>query len=707
MNKKTERSLKEMAYVSFVTSLGDKISNLRKDLLGGKIDLEDLKKYSDDFVALARIIIYNDPEDNDLNIDNIRDFIYLCLDYYTFTDGVLIADYDYDMVMKTFITMGGEFISTADALKNSPERTMWDIIPHECSEMVGTVKKCYTPEEFMVYWRKYCDIYDWIIGPKYDGISAVIKIKNEKIERAWTRYDGINGQDITEVVIRAKNAHNFFYDSCIEYQTDGFYKVELCVGNEEFEKLILEKPYSNRRSATSGIVNSPKNLHLAKYITIIPLAYKASNGLLSYLPLGYTMIERAGSPEYLLKRIYEVLDHCKSEKFQFRYDGVVVFPLGNIRYDDENIMNDAMAYKVNTKIGYTKIKRLYVSVGRAGKAVPMVEVYPVECNETRVTDVSLGSFDKAVGYGFRENEEVGVYSAGDVIPQIMIPEERKYPKGASKILIKLKCPYCNEPLTRKGREMFCTNDECIRIITGRITNFVQKIGMENISDATIEDMVNWGLIENIPDIFYLTEEDILKMDGYAVISAGNIIDEIYRIKDSVIPVDKFFGALGIPDVAEKTCRKIFSVIEIKDIIKACASSNWDKLFLKIQVPGVGDKIARSFIKYVKENYDMIHELLDTLEIVESPSYKGSICFTGFRSQELERLIKRAGYDVSDTITSNTTALLVNGSDRSSGKCIKAKKYEVPIIDSTKAYLLITYLNDNLDISELVDTKDII
>lgn len=657
-------------YVEKAQKLSNECTKLRRRLLDNSITVESLVGYKDTiFTPLLEIL---DDDSLFITKELYVDFIYLCLDYYSYTADILISDYDYDQVMYHFISKGGEHITRADALNLST----WNLIPHEEPGVVGSIGKVYTKDELMKYWRKYAHIYEYILGPKYDGISAAVKVVGGVIVKACTRYDGILGQDITDVVIRAHNADSFMNE--IQDSTpDGFYKVELCVGTTEFEQLIKEKEYANRRSATSGIVNSPKNLHLAKYVTIIPLA-KFTKDRFIYSPRGYVRINRIGSAECLYDKIQEVLEIIRSADFEYRTDGVVVMPVLD-SFNTSDLMSDGIAFKVNTKKGYTRIKNLYVSVGRTGKACPKAEVYPVECNETRVSDVSLGSFDKMLSMDLKEDETVIIYSAGDVIPQLMLPEIRQYPKHARSIHVDLRCPYCKERLRSVGREMYCLNEDCIRKLTGKITNFVQKIGMENISDSTIEDLFDAGLIKDIPDLFKLNADDIMNLDGYGETSAINIVDEIARVCRTPITVDVLFGALGIPDVAETTARKIFSVIDLKDLYKKKS-----KLFLKVQgADGIGDKIANNFCEYVDNNIDMIEELLALFEVSDVPCYVGNIAVSGFRNEGVAAKFRSIGYDVIDGINSNTVALIVNSNDRTSTKCQKALKRGIDIYHVTE------------------------
>ena len=308
-------------------------------------------------------------------------------------------------------------ISTAD---NLVHQSQWKFVKHESPGMVGTVKKIYSFEELCGYlgkYKTYGKTRKFRIAPKFDGISSAIKINSDgKILLGVTRNDGIEGQDITQVVKKASNAKEITnrYSSKLKKGEYVWVKTELVVITWDFTKLIEEKAYKNRRSATSGIVNSPKNLHLAKYISIIPLAaHFSSSDQIEYEPMGSkeVVIENA---DQLMEEIEKMLSEIRDSSYPIRTDGVVLYPMGDdILPNYNDIMDDAIAYKVNTAEALTQVEFGYVSVGRLGNAIPMLRVRPVEVNETTVTDVSLGSFDKFVNMDIHEGEQVLIYSAGD------------------------------------------------------------------------------------------------------------------------------------------------------------------------------------------------------------------------------------------------------------------------------------------------------
>ena len=641
---------------------------LRENVLKGKIIIDDLSEYKSDFKSFYYEVI-NKP--NKHLIDDIYEFLMLCLDYYTYSNSgdVLIDDHEYDEIMNIYINRGNKPFYHADYIGNY---TMWPFIKHEAPYMVGSVAKIYTKEELDMYLIKYRNLgARMILAPKYDGISACIRKENGRINYAITRADGVEGQDILEVVLRAKNPLTK------SKYPDGYYKCELLVGQKDYNELIKYKNYANRRSATSAIVNSPKNLEYAKYMTVMPLAFTNDNGrLVKYIPKG--MIETGNlKTSAIMDEIFNMLKVIRSTDFEYRTDGVVLFPI-NIpnQINSIDIMDSAVAYKVNTAIGLTRVDYPYISVGRRGKAIPMLKLIPVEVNETIVSDVSLGSFDKFNSLALHENEMVEVYSAGDVIPQVQLPEERNYPKKAEHFKLKMVCPYCNERLERRGAEYFCVNNSCIRVNSGRIINFIDKLGVENISDKTIETLYEKKYIRCIEDLFEFDFMKIADESGFGEISAINMKNEIDKLKTKPIQASQLLGALGIDKISTKKCKVILQNISLDEILEMKSHRLYDYI---MNIEGFSVRTTEIFVDFIKENKGLIKYLMKNMNIIQDKIYYTNIVFTGIRSKEWEQKFRDIDVDISDNVNSETRAVVCASSNSSSSKIRAAQKKAVPIV----------------------------
>lgn len=646
--------------------------NMRDDLISGRIAIEDILKHKKEFNEYVFKVIGGkiSPHDPDL-----KAFIQICNDVYSYSvDGeVMIADSYYDQVMNVYKSGGNDTIVFADTIGNK----QWDFIEHEMPGVVGTLQKVYKYKELKDYLTEHNNETMFTLTPKYDGISCAIRVKHGQIVYAATRYNGIKGQNITRLIQLASNVSDYI-DQPFK---NGYFKCELCVSTKDFEELSKLKKYSNRRSATAGIVNTPSNLQYAGFITIVPLIfYDDKKQIMYYLsPIKKTVTYY--SPADLMDEIEMLLEHIRSKDFPFRVDGVVINPGKDYQeYPNElDLMDNSTAFKVNTAEGKTRIKYGYMSVGRLGKAVPMLKVDPVEVNETIVEDVSLGSYDKFLSMDLKENEEVIVYSAGDVIPQIKLPSVRANLYNSPDLKISKKCPYCGEKLARVNTEYYCANENCPRIITGKIANFVIKLGIEDVSDKTVEIVCNATGIRTIHDFLHLNYDKIIKIDRFRGTSAMNLAMAIQELRRKPITVSQFFGSLGIDKISEKKARKIFEYISIDEVLNS-KEKKLDKIFWRLQSSdGIGPKTAKAFIDYIKENRDMINELIKDVSVTGDIKYKASVVFTGCRpDKETEERLHEMGYEISDSVTKTTILVIAASMKKESTKIRSAMKKGIPI-----------------------------
>lgn len=654
---------------------------LWKQVVNEELFVDDIVKLKPAFEDYARSVIIGNVSASDSELEA---FLRICLDVYTYSvEGeVMISDSEYDQCMRVYRSGQSQNIIFADGIG----KTKWDFVEHKIPGVVGTIDKVYNYQDFKKYLNRFPFTERFIIAPKYDGVSCDVEVVNGEIISAATRYDGFMGQNIVQLVKNAANAHIFKH---MDNKT-GHYKCELAVSTESFNELIKIRNYKNRRSATSGIINTPKNLSLAKFVTIIPLAfYDPTTRFYKYTAPGQKEVPFY-APADLFEEVEQLLEEIRDSSFPFRVDGVVIHPdVASIGAPNESdLMDVCIAYKVNTAEGKTHIRYGYMSIGRLGKGVPMVKVEPVEVNETIVEDASLGSYDKFLSMDLREGEEVVVFSAGDVIPQVKLPAMRVNFENRELLRIPKICPYCEQKLTRFNTEYYCTNPKCMRLITGRIVNFLDKMGLKGFSDKTVEDIYTSLGIDNIPDFLDLTVEQLLPLDGWGETSARDLVASMKSLMSTPVSVSQFFGSLGIENISEKKSRKIFEYVTVEELL---GKKSLDKIFWELQCAnGIGYKTAESFINFVKENIDMIENLLQRFVLQRDIKYLGNLVFTGFRPpKDVQERIAAMDIEIANSVSGETLAVFSSSLEKESTKSKAAHKKSIPVYHASE-------LNDYLD-----------
>lgn len=680
-------------------------SRLRRDLVKGRIGVDELKRskiYFDDFAqGIIKLEAQGLPVSDDL-AKGVEDFLMLCLDSYAYsTDGsVLVDDHTYDTIMRIWRDWGNDYIAHADPIQAS---SMWGFRRHEAPFMVGTIsKKLYTPDELeaalenaQVHGYRYLRY-----APKFDGVSVSIKWLYGRIVYAVTRYDGVEGQDITQVIQVMNDAKHIFTGE----MPDGYYKCEIAVSTEDFNALQEVKPYANRRSAASAIISTPNNAELGIYLTVIPLAWvnlektqmryiaaEYLNGVLDYNPKEMRMA-------VVLENIEQILHHIRQPSYPFRVDGVVLFPMHdeNDLPNVEDLMADCFAYKINTQEAITHVQDVYMSVGRTGQGTPMAHVEACDLNETVCTEVTLGSMDIFSGLGLRKGEEVIVYAAGDIIPQLRRPDIRKYPRGAAVLPMNIRCPYCKSVMRFKQgstANIYCLNPECPRVVSGKIVNFLEKLdACEGIRDETIMRICDAHIIRTIRDLFYLESKRRQLVKCIGPTNTDKFIDGIQEMTLKEYEVSQVIGACGIEDIAIRTCQAIFSEYTINYLLSLDTEKAYRRLMC---LPGFGHKTVVKFVDWIDANRDFIQFLLTHMHIIDDAITYGNIVFTGFRNKDYVVPFKRIGFPVVESVNGDTVAVVYVG-DLETGNGRKAKKKRLPLIHFSDIDQLLDILSEISD-----------
>lgn len=672
--------------IKFIRSL----PRIRKRLTTGTMSVDDVVAMKDDFSKLAYFIIDQDRDKGKIDdelVGILKDFLMICLDVYTYSDNgdVLIPDYTYDQVMGIYCDAAKcERLAYADYISSS---TIWPFVKHEAPFMVGTIsRKVYDLDTLEMYLDEFQrDGYERILyAPKFDGVSTAVTKKNGTIVRAVTRNNGYEGQDITEVIKRMNRKKKIF-----DKLPDGYYKCEVVMSTKDFDELCTIKPYANRRSASSACISAPSNLPFAEYLTAIPLAWVNFEGTeMKYLASQYAEGLVENPSDFSLANVYEnitrILHHIRTSDYPIRTDGVVLFPIYGPRDapNTTDLMANCVAYKVNTQEAITRADYAYMSIGRTGMAKPMLHVEPVEVNETIVKDISLGSFRIFSSMNLHKDEEVIVYSAGDVIPQVRMPDIRSYPKGAPRLEMDIRCPHCGKKLKAKDEkevDLFCMNPRCPRVLSGRIAAFLEKLDLaEGFRDRTFYALVEAKIVYTIEDLFTLQKryEDVAKA-LHSNLEAEQLIEALKELKNKKFEVSQVLGAVGIEGIGQKTCQNIFSEISLDELLDLKKNQIIRQL---MNIHGVGYETATTLGEWIDENRDFIETLDENMQIVNDSLKYATICFTGFRNKEYQDRFKQLGFPVTDSVTNQTIACVYAG-DATTGNAKKAYARYIPLVHS--------------------------
>lgn len=662
----------------------------------GHESISDLKDHKILFNQFVRHVLEEEEKPSPKYLELIKKFLTLCNDYYAYSeDGdVLITDHQYDEVTNVYKRLSGE---SQVIYTDSVNLTRWNEMRHVAPNMVGSLEKVYDLDEMWDrMFHDYGNLTSVTLSPKFDGCSIVITFDNKlNIVAALTRKDGVYGQDLLPLVKEVDKCGRLDFVrrrvaemGCYDY-IDA--KCEILVHENDYRELFKIKPYKNRRAAASAISANPSNIKYAQYLSFKPLVGygRSTDGVLGVKEiLCSDTIEikpRFDKSVSFKEIVNDYVHHIKNDVILkgYRTDGVVFTFSGTVPMDySKDIMADSLAYKFNTQMGETTIESCYLSIGRTGKATPMIKVSPCDVNETEVTDVSLSNFKKCNKLDLHIGDTIIIESAGDVIPMIkeVVFRDRTKPN----LSFDDRCPHCGNRLQirrkfdqMKGEssndfDLYCSNPECNRIIAGRLTNFLDKLGAKGISDGVMSSVVELTGVKRFYQLFNLEAGCLARYEGWGAQSEADFLKEVSRIQTESHPYSTFLGAIGIPMVSKEKCKLIMANINYDKLMNTALKDTETCREMLMSVEGIGSKLAKNIADYLLINWDEIMKTSDVMSCYQDTiSFsKGNVVFSGFRDEDLVHDIEELGYKYSDNITKDTVAVITTS--LSSGKAKKAR-----------------------------------
>ena len=553
---------------------------------------------------------------------------------------------------------------------------------------------------------------------KFDGTAICLTYRDGKLLRALTRGDGAKGDDVTRNVVNIPAIPQTLEGADIpqEFEIRG----EIYMPFEAFERLnrereeIGEAPFANPRNAASGSLKlqNPEemrtrgldcvlyhmlgeNLPFKTHIEAIEAA--ASWGL----PVS-AYSRKANSIEEAVNYITEWDTRRKS--LPFATDGIV------IKVNELDLQRQlgftaksprwATAYKFKPESALTPLLSVDYQVGRTGAVTPVANLEPVPLSGTVVKRASLHNKDQMDLLDIHIGDWVYVEKGGEIIPKITAVELSKRPAGAQRPRFPETCPDCGTPLVRDEDQArhYCPNsDSCPEQIKGRFIHFISRKAMDILAgEATVAQLYDAGLIRELPDLYALTPEQLLKLEGWQQKSVDNFLASLESSKK--VPFPRVLNALGIRHIGETTARMLAAHFGSLD---ALAAASREEL---LQIDEVGGIMADAILDWfaAPRHREMIEKLRaiglqfemsaeETRRLsdrLEGATVVVSGNFTVSR-EEMKALIAAHGGKNTGSVSGSTTYLLA-GEKAGPEKLRKAEKLGVKVISEEEFYQLINH-----------------
>ncbi|MBL6988961.1 MAG: NAD-dependent DNA ligase LigA [Bacteriovoracaceae bacterium] len=539
---------------------------------------------------------------------------------------------------------------------------------------------------------------------KIDGMSCSLIYKDGLLELAKTRGDGVLGEDITPKVLWMDSVPkqlNKASGGICEIRGELYCtETNFFTLSEEMVQAGLDRP-SAQRNIVAGLMGRKDNLELCRYITFVAFDYISENETFSFeIEKQAKLIERGFKAVELklhtdLSKLEETLDEVKlfMAEGDYQVDGLV-FSLNDIRLHEE--MGETshhprykMAFKFKGESKQTSIKEIIWSISRNGYLTPVALVEPTELAGAKISRVTLHNYGMVKQYNLKQGDVIEIIRSGEVIPKFLSVVEA----SANEFQIPTKCPSCENEVEVKDIRLICNNTNCPGKIKEGILNFIQKIGIDDLSSKRLDEMIKHGLVKDIADLYRVSHEEFLSLDKVKDKLANKLRASIEKSKSADLAT--FLSALGISGGAYNKCEKVVS--NGIDNIEKIKNLSIEQL---TQIESFAEKSSEEFVASIKEKLPLIDELL-TLGFdfsltnstkQQTPITGKKICITGALSEKrpvIEARIRDHGGVIVSSVSKKTDMLLTNETDSKSSKFKKAQELSIEILSEDQLKELIS------------------
>jgi DNA ligase (NAD+) len=550
----------------------------------------------------------------------------------------------------------------------------------------------------------------YVTEPKIDGLSINLIYENGAFVRGATRGDGYRGEDVTPnlrtikaISMRMQVKKGEQPPALLEVRGEVY--LPLSGFNELNERLVADgkKPTPNPRNAAAGSLRQKDSKITAQRplaIWIHGLGHRDGLPADGHWDSLQWLREHGFRTNPYAERhdsVASVAAACREwEKrrieLDYEIDGIVIKVDSFEQQRRLGSLHErprwARAYKWAPMTAQTKLNKILIRVGRTGALNPWALLEPVEVGGVTVSRATLHNEEDINRKDIREGDIVIVQRAGDVIPQIVGPAGEHQP-GTKRFKMPKKCPLCNAAIVKpEGEAMHrCPNRACPSRGLESLINWVQAAAdIEGVGEQSVRRLWELGVVRSVPELYRLTKEQLMELDGYAEISATNAIESIQASKQ--VPFNRVLFGLNIPDVGWVTAVNLARHFEHVDRLVDASQEEIE------EVEGIGPERAEAIAEWFsdKANRQLVDDLRslglrfeigDELKPVEGPLTGNTYVITGtlegFTRDDAAAALEAKGAKVLNTVSGKTTGLVV-GEEPGNSKLTKARKLEVPLLD---------------------------
>src|SRR5215212_38027 len=549
----------------------------------------------------------------------------------------------------------------------------------------------------------------YVIEPKIDGSAINLVYERGTFARGATRGDGYQGEDVTpnlrtisSIPLQMRDAGDE-PPSVLEVRGEAYMPLS---GFREFnERLASEGKATapNPRNAAAGSLRQKdSSITAARPLSIWIYGVGRRDGLetathfetLEWLrDHGFRTnpyAERLESIEGVMKACQEW--EVRRAELDYEIDGIVIKVDSHEQQARLGSLHErprwARAFKWAPMTAQTKLLKIAIRVGRTGALNPWAMMEPVEVGGVTVSRATLHNEEDINRKQIREGDEVIVQRAGDVIPQIVGPAG-PHRKGTKQFRMPKKCPLCGAEIVKPEGEVMhrCPNRACPSRGLETLINWVEgPADIEGVGEQTVRLLWEKELVRSLPDLYRLTKEQLLELEGFAEISASAAIDAIQASKN--VPFSRVLLGLNIPKLGWVLAQSLARHFGNVDRLLAASQEEVE------DVDGFGPDRAEIIVEWFEDeqNRALVEELRSLglrFELgeedkpKEGPLTGQTYVITGtlerWSREQAAAALEAAGAKVTNSVSAKTTALVV-GEEPGASKLTKAQKAGVELMD---------------------------
>ena len=630
-------------------------------------------------------------------------------------DAPELEDFEYDRLIHHLMDLEEQYPEYASP--NSPTKRVggsamntFREVPHKVQ--MGSLQDVFSLDELRAFDERVRETVPnptYVVEQKIDGLSVSLEYRNGELAVGSTRGNGLVGENVTENIRTIRSIPLKLPQPLPLLEVRG----EVYMPVNSFWRLVREQelreetPAKNPRNAAAGSLRQkdPK-IAAARGLDIFCFNIQQLEGTVCESHEASLELMRSlgfpVSPDYkVVHTIEEAIRQIEKigelrGKLGYQIDGAVIKV--DSFADRERLGSTAkypkwaVAFKYPPEEKETVLRSIALQVGRTGAVTPTAEFDPIELAGTTVSRATLHNQDFITQLGVNIGDTIVVRKAGDIIPEVI--GVRNHPKDKPAYVMPTHCPSCGTLLVRDPEvaAIRCPNISCPAQILRSLIHFCSRSAMdiEGLGEAACELLLQQGLAKTPADLYRLTKDDLMRLEGFQTKKAENILAALEKSKQNELGA-LLFG-LGIRNIGEKAAKLLAARF---GTLQAVENATHEEL---LSIEGFGEIMAESVLLYFADdnNRKLCGDLLSlglrpwvprqASAALAGMTFVVTGTLPGYSRDEIENLIEKNGGKAAGSVSKKTSYVVAG--EAAGSKLAKAQSLGVPVLTEQQLLELI-------------------